>query len=189
MSPGGHLVTTAAACAASAMLTGSAELTAAIAIGGFFIDVDHAIDYVVFEKQRDLRPAAFLRYYLHGRLTRCVLALHSYELFAALGAIGWWTGSIALQGYLLGALMHLVLDIVFNGEFAPRSIGAFYSFGYRLAYRFDARVLLPSARRPVPERFWVAFFRGALPPPRDESRGRGPLVIDPSPASSPSEPA
>jgi hypothetical protein len=189
MSPGGHLATTVAACAASAALTGSAEITAAVAVGGFLIDVDHAVDYVLFERQRDLRPATFLRYYLDGRFKRVVLVLHSYELFAALGAVAWWTGSVALQGYLLGALMHLALDIVFNGEYAPRSIGAFYSFAYRLAYRFDARVLLPAARRPVPERFWAAFFRGPLALPRARSRReRGRLVIEPSTVPSPSDP-
>ena len=91
MSPGGHLVTTAAACAATAYATGSAPLTAAVAAGGFLIDVDHAVDYVVFDGQRDLRPGAFLRHYVEGRVRYAVLVLHSYELFAVLGAIAWWT--------------------------------------------------------------------------------------------------
>ena len=88
MSPGGHLVTTAAACVAAAALTESPMLTAAIAAGGFFIDVDHAIDYVLLEKQRDWTPGAFLRYYLSGKVQRAVLMLHSYELFALLGTKG-----------------------------------------------------------------------------------------------------
>src|SRR5262249_9616824 len=142
VSPGGHLVTTTAACAGTLALTGSAELTAAMFVGGFLIDVDHAIDYVLFEKQRDLRPDAFLRYYLDGRVKLAVLMLHSYELFTLIGFAAWWTGSALLWGYLMGALIHLALDITFNGEYRPRSISAFYSFGYRLAHRFRMAELL-----------------------------------------------
>jgi hypothetical protein len=158
VSPGGHLLTTITACAASAALSGSLPLTAGIALGGFLIDVDHAIDYVLVERQRDLRPGAFLRYYMEGRPRRTVLILHSYELFALLIALAWWTQALPLWGYLLGGLMHLGLDLRFNGEATPRSIGAFYSFAYRLAHRFDARALLGDIASPAPGTFWRAFF-------------------------------
>jgi hypothetical protein len=161
MSPGGHLVTTAAACAAAAALTESVPLTVGIALGGFLIDVDHAVDYVLFEKQRDLRPGAFLRYYIEGRVQRAVLALHSYELFGLLGLIAWMTDAVPLWGYLLGALMHLALDISFNGEYTPRSISAFYSFSYRLAHGFRMAALLGNVERLSPAGFWTAFFRGS----------------------------
>ena len=165
MSPGGHLVTTVAACAAVATRTGSLPLTAGVAAGGFLIDVDHAIDYVLFERQRDLRPGAFLRYYVSGRVKRLVLALHSYELFALLAlAAGWWS-SVPLWGYLLGGAMHLALDIRFNGQLTPKSIVAFYSFTYRLAHRFDGEALLGQMSLRVDDRFWGAFFKNATPEP------------------------
>jgi hypothetical protein len=166
MSPGGHLVTTAAACAMSAALTGSVELTAAIAAGGFLIDVDHAIDYVLFEKQRDLRPAVFLRYYLDGSVQRTVLVLHSYELFALLALLASWTHTLPLWGYLIGASLHLGLDVMFNGRYVPYSIVAFYSFGYRWAHGFRASALLGprSTKLSVPGEFWTAFFSGAILP-------------------------
>lgn len=165
MSPGGHLVTTVAACTAAAALTQSIPLTAAIFVGGFLIDVDHAVDYVLFENQRDLRPGAFLRYYLSGRVQRAVLLLHSYELFLLIGLAAWWTDSLVLQGYLMGALLHLALDLIFNGEYVPRSISAFYSFGYRLAHGFSMPALLGIREEcAVPANFWRAFFRGAEPP-------------------------
>jgi len=171
VSPGGHLLSTAAACVASAALTGSLPLTAGIAIGGFLIDVDHALDYVLVERQRDLRPAAFLRYYMERRPRRAVLVLHSYELFAILTALAWWLQPLPLWGYLLGGFMHLGLDIIFNGESVPRSISAFYSFTYRLAHRFDTRALLGDAVPAMPHTFWGAFFAefrflGAGPSPR-----------------------
>ena len=161
MSPGGHAATTIVASAATAFLSGSLPLATAVALGGFFIDVDHAVDYVLFNRQRDLRPAAFLRYNLEGRAERVVLALHSWELFALLAAIAWWTGWQLLWGYLGGAAMHLLLDIAFNGESLPTNIVAFYSFAYRAAHDFNGAALLGRGDRAVPVKFWSAFFKGA----------------------------
>ena len=166
MSPGGHLVTTLAACAVGAACTSSWPLVAGIAAGGFLIDVDHAIDYVAFDGQRDLRPGAFLHYYLDGRMRRTVLILHSWELFGLLAATAWITGWTWLIGWLVGGLMHMVLDLIFNGRLTPRSIVAFYSFAYRAAHRFDAAALLGTEERsPADFRFWHAFF-GASDTPR-----------------------
>jgi hypothetical protein len=160
MSPGGHAATTVVASAATVALSGSLSLATAVALGGFFIDIDHAIDYVLFNRQRDLRPAAFLRYYLEGRPERVVLALHSWELFALLTAIAWWTGWPALWGYLGGAALHLLLDIAFNGKWIPKNIIAFYSFAYRAAYGFKGAALHVHRERIVPVKFWSAFFKG-----------------------------
>lgn len=148
----------------TAAITGDVILTAAMAVGGFLIDVDHAVDYVVFERQRDMRPGAFLRYYLEGRTQRLVLALHSYELFALLALAAWWSGAVWLWGYLAGGLMHLALDLIFNGELTPRSIVPFYSFAYRLAHRFEAQALFGDLKTaPAPRAFWAAFFQGVTP--------------------------
>jgi hypothetical protein len=162
--------------------TGSWPLAAAVAAGGFLIDVDHAVDYVLFEGARDLRPGAFLRYYVEGRVRRTVLVLHSYELFALLGALAWLTASPWLGGYLVGALMHLALDITYNGRLTPHSIVAFYSFGYRLAHRFDARTLLGDTQlHPAPAHFWSAFFVGSrrrAARPRQDARPVPRIVLD-----------
>jgi len=161
MSPGGHAATTVVASAATAYLSGSLSLATAVALGGFVIDVDHAIDYVLFNRQRDLRPTAFLRYYLEGRAQLVVLALHSWELFALLAAIAWWMEWPLLWGYLGGAAMHLLLDIAFNGELLPKNIVAFYSFAYRAAHGFNGAALHGHRERIVPVKFWSAFFKGA----------------------------
>jgi hypothetical protein len=163
MSPGGHATTTVVASAATAFLFGSLPLATAVALGGFFIDVDHAVDYVLFNRQRDLRPAAFLRYYLEGRPECLVLALHSWELFALLPAIAWCAGWPLLWGYVGGAAMHLLLDIAFNGELLPTNIVAFYSFAYRAAHGFNGAALHGHRDRAVPVKFWSAFFKGASP--------------------------
>src|SRR5260370_15336830 len=127
MSPGRHLVTTAAACAAVYAGTGSVELVAGLAAGGFLIDVDHAVDYVLFERQRDLRPASFLRYYLGGRVERVVLVLHSSQLLVLLAALAWVTHGDWPSGVVFGLLLHLPLDIIFKGKFAAGGRVPFYS--------------------------------------------------------------
>lgn len=160
-------MTAVVAAAATGAVTGSPVLAGGVAVGGFLIDVDHAVDYVLFERQRDLSPGAFLRYYMEGRVRRTVLLLHSYEVLALLAAVAWWLGSAALTGYLLGAVLHLALDIRFNGELTPRSIVAFYSLAYRLRHRFDARALLGfESPRKLPAGFWATFFAELRPAAR-----------------------
>jgi hypothetical protein len=161
VSPGGHLVTTAVACAGAYAATGSLALTAGLAAGGFLIDVDHAVDYVLVEGQRDLRPGSFLRYYLGGRVRRAVLVLHSYELLALTAGLAWLTGAPWLWGWVLGVLLHLPLDIVFNGKIASGGLVSFYSFIVRARAGFRLDRFADRPLRPVTDRFWTAFFRGA----------------------------
>ena len=159
MSPGGHAATTVVASTAAALYGGSLPVAAGVAAGGFLIDLDHAVDYVLFNGQTDVRPSAFLRYYLEGWPHRVVLMLHSYELFALLIAVAWWTHWSVLWGYVIGGLMHLLLDMRFNGELLPNNVLAFYSFAYRAAHRFRGATLHGElARVPAPEGFWRAFF-------------------------------
>lgn len=172
MSPGGHLVTTAAACAAVYAGTGDAALTAGLAAGGFLIDVDHMVDYVLFERQRDLRPASFLRYYVGGKAQRVVLLLHSYELLVLLAALAWVTGVAWLWGWVFGMLLHLPLDIIFNGKFASGGLVHFYSFIVRARAGFRAARFTDRPLRPVADDgFWTAFFKGSQ------------LASEPSPAA------
>ena len=198
MSPGGHLVTTALACAAVQTVTGSPALTAGVAAGGFLIDLDHVLDYVAFERQRDLRPAAFLRYYLAGRTRTVVLLLHSYEVLLALALLAWGGNLEWLWGYVLGAAaLHLPLDIVFNGKVAGRSMVGFYSFVYRWRAGFRTDRLLALGRlAPPPARFWSAFFIGAKRQtpaaprfhPRSARDGTFELLASPSAAARPTLP-
>jgi hypothetical protein len=165
ISPGGHLVTTALACAAVYAGTESVALTAGLAAGGFLIDVDHMVDYVLFERQRDLRPGSFLRYYLSGKVQRVVLVLHSYELLVLLAAVAWLTSVEWLWGWVFGMLLHLPLDIVFNGKFASGGLVPFYSFIVRARAGFRADRFVDRHPRPVAaEDFWAPFFRGAQLP-------------------------
>jgi hypothetical protein len=188
VSPGGHLVTTAVACAAVQMSTGSVALTAGVAAGGFLIDLDHVLDYVLFERQRDLRPAAFLRYYLAGNPRLVVLLLHSYELLAALALAAWWTNLEGLWGYVLGAAaLHLPLDIVFNGKVTGRNMVPFYSSVYRTRAGFRTSRLLDAGRIGAPDpRFWSAFFVGSVVSSRSARASSIASLASPSAAARPS---
>jgi hypothetical protein len=132
------------------------------------------VDYVLFEGQRDLRPGSFLRYYLDGKARRVVLVLHSYELLVLLAALAWVTNVAWLWGWVLGMLLHLPLDVVFNGKFASGGLLHFYSFIVRARAGFRADAFTDRARRSVaPEGFWGAFFKGgqlADNAPSDRSR-------------------
>lgn len=158
MSPGGHLVTTALTGAGVYALTGSAPLVAGVVAGGFLIDVDHVLDYVVVEGQRDLRPSAFLRYYSEQRMRRVALVLHSYELYALLVALAWVTNWVPLWGYVLGVSLHLPLDIFFNGRMLSRNLVPFYSLAYRWRLGFRAGPLLGLAIQRSAGSFWRSFF-------------------------------
>ena len=173
MSPGGHLVTTGALCGAVYALTGSTALTVGAALGGFLIDVDHVLDYVLFESRRELSPVAFLRHYTEQRHRLAVLLLHSYELLILLALAAWLTGAEWLWGYVLGMGLHLPLDIVFNGKLLSRNLVPFYSFAVRWHAGLRAAPLLGRTEpRPGPAGFWRSFF-AELFPPATAPRGTG----------------
>ena len=143
MRPGGHLATAAALGGASYVLTGSAELAAGCVAGGFLIDGDHYFDYVTFEGQwRHPAPTTFLRYYFTHRYQWAVLPLHSWELLGILALLALAWPRPAVLGYLAGALLHIVLDILVNGEHMLRHPIFFYSFAYRASQRFSAARLM-----------------------------------------------
>jgi hypothetical protein len=161
MMPGGHLATALALSGVAYASTGSAEAAAGCFAGGFLIDVDHYFDYLVFEKQwRRPGPASFLRYYFTYRPKRLVLPLHSAEFMTLLLLVILGNPQPLLAGYWVGALMHLIFDILINGEHALKRAGLFYLFSYRAAHRFAADKLMagPAAaaagRAPIRE-----FFR------------------------------
>ncbi|MFQ5897018.1 MAG: hypothetical protein ACE5JN_02050 [Candidatus Methylomirabilia bacterium] len=149
MNPGGHLATTLILSAVGYTATGSAELAAGCFAGGFLIDGDHYVDYLAVERQwRRPSPTAFLRYYFTRRHRKIVLLLHSVELMGMLALLTLAWPRPGLLGYVAGALLHIVLDILVNGEYVLRRPVLFYSFAYRASRRFAAAHL--EVRRAVP---------------------------------------
>lgn len=144
--PGGHLATAAALGVAGYAMSGSVELASGCFAGGFLIDVDHYLDYLLFEKQwRRPGPSSFLSYYFTEKVTCLVLPLHSYELMAILSVVAvLWRWQL-LIGYLLGATMHLAFDIAINGDYVLQRRFLFYLFCYRASLGFVAHRLLDDA--------------------------------------------
>src|SRR5262245_12764602 len=143
MMPGGHLVTSLGLSALAYAATGSREAAAGCFAGGFLIDVDHYLDYIVFERQwRRPGPLHFLRYYFTFRPRKLVLPLHSGELMTVLVFVMLFHPWPLLIGYWAGALMHLTFDVLVNGDYALKRPVLFYIFAYRAALRFSADELL-----------------------------------------------
>lgn len=141
--PGGHFVTSVALSAIAYGQTRSAPLAVGCFLGGFLIDADHYFDYIFVERQwRKPWPPAFLRYYFENRFSRIVLPLHSWELLAVLLVFCILTGTPLLIGYLTGALMHLLFDVVINGEHVLINPVRFYSLAFRIRHRFAAEKLI-----------------------------------------------
>jgi hypothetical protein len=143
MMPGGHLATSLALGGVAYASTGSVEAAIGCFAGGFLIDVDHYGDYLIFEKQwRRPGPVSFLRYYFAGCPRKLVLPLHSAELMTVLFLVILAHPWPLLVGYWFGALMHLIFDILVNGEHVLRRAVLFYVFTYRAWCRFAAEKLL-----------------------------------------------
>jgi hypothetical protein len=147
--PGGHLATSLALSGVAYASSGSIEAAMGCFVGGFLIDSDHYLDYLVFEKQwRQPGPVSFLRYYFTYSPKKLVLPLHSVEFMTVLLLVILAYPWPLLVGYWVGALMHLIFDIIVNGDYAIRRAGLFYFFTYRAAHRFAAEELL--VVRPLP---------------------------------------
>jgi hypothetical protein len=177
MMPGGHLATSLALSGIAYVSTGSAEVAAGCFAGGFLIDVDHYFDYLVFEKQwRRPDPVSFLRYYFANSPQNLVLPLHSAELMSVLFVIVLVHKWPLLIGYWVGALMHLIFDILVNGEHALKRPGLFYVFAYRAFHQFAAEKLMESDApaggiAPIREFFrWRAVDSGQNRPSPGPSR-------------------
>lgn len=158
MKPGGHLATAAALSGAGYAVTGSLELAAGCLAGGFLIDADHYLDYLIFEGQwRHPSPTDFLRYAFTYRYKKIVEPLHSFELVGLLALLALVWPRAALLGYIVGALLHITLDILVNGEHILRQPVLFYSFVYRACRGFSAarlfsRLVIPPGAGQAPLR-------------------------------------
>ncbi len=178
--PGGHLATALTLSATTYYATGSKEAAAGAFAGGFLIDVDHYLDYILFEKQwRRPGPVSFLRYYFTNRPRKLVLPLHSLELMTLLLGLIFIHPVPILVGYWSGAAMHLIFDVLVNGEVGLKRPFCFYILSYRVSHRFAAAELLndrvvpaEAGSRPVKD-----FFLRWLP------RKEEPEVLKSAPAS------
>lgn len=186
MMPGGHLATGIALGGVAYASTGSVEAAVGCIAGGFLIDVDHYFDYLVFEKQwRHPGPQAFLGYYFKHCPKRLVLPLHSIEFMAVLLFVIFRHPWPLLVGYWFGALMHLIFDVLVNGDYTLRRAGLFYFFTYRAAHNFAAETLLDiegpavAVRSPIRDFFTWKPIEANRRNSEDLDRGETGVVVEP----------
>ena len=101
----------------------------------FLIDIDHFFDYFFnhgFGKL-DLRLSHFFKVCNCTEFTKLFLFLHSYELAVILSIMYFYYKNLYLGAFLIGFLLHLILDTAFN-----RVSKCGYFFVYRWKMRFNA---------------------------------------------------
>jgi hypothetical protein len=184
MMPGGHLATSLALGAVAYASSGSLEAAAGCIAGGFLIDVDHYLDYLVFEKRwRRPSPLSFLRYYFSYSPKKLVLPLHSAEFMTILLLVILFHPWPLLVGYWIGALMHLIFDVLVNGDNALKRPLLFYIFAYRAYFRFSAPELMDvkvgsaAGSRPVLEFFRWKPVADPAADPAPELQGQPPALV------------
>jgi len=110
-------------------------------IGGFFIDVDHILEYFFA-----FGPHFNVTYFIQGRQfllsNRMILIFHAWEYAPILLLAAWLVRrrqslSVFILTLTFGAMVHLVTDCVLN-NYPPRN----YSILYRASQGFSASRLL-----------------------------------------------
>ncbi len=117
-------------------LTGSLPAGCMFALGGFFIDLDHVLEYVFLGHPLRINRE-FFQYWYDFNAPTVWLWFHAWEWvvlvlgLAALGVAPHWLGGLGL-----GMLEHLLLDQIGN-PLRPRA----YWLLYRWRVRFDSRAI------------------------------------------------
>lgn len=111
-------------------------------LGGFLIDVDHAIEYLLVFGRFSM--FGFLRGWEFLWSGKNILIFHAWEyvpifLIFAFLLRRYKKISLSLLVFTIAALAHLVSDCFING-FTPE----FYSISYRAAHNFSAQEILPA---------------------------------------------
>lgn len=103
-------------------------------VGGFFVDADHLIDYLIYEKFRRFDIRNFFTGEYFDRSGKVYVFTHGFEFAIILIILGGIYPQLGWVFYSLGFanLLHLVYDTVYN-----RPIWPTYFFLFRLAKNFD----------------------------------------------------
>ena len=135
MKPEYHLFISLLLGSAFFIYTGSIAAGLACFLAGFFIDLDHFIDFWIYKKRITYTKEFFQHY--HRRLGKLYVVLHSYELVIGLLVIVLvFNLGVVGVGVVLGMGFHLVLDFLTN-DVHPLA----YFLSYRMAKGFDVRQL------------------------------------------------
>jgi hypothetical protein len=153
--PTHHLAASAVFSVATFAVTHSVALTAVNFTAGVFIDVDHVPEYLLrfgFKKN----PLHFLEQELHMTSKKTVLFLHGFDILTLIFGLMCWAGAWAWAwAFYIGAVQHLILDVIYNPIKTPWS----FFLSYRIFHKFDTDKIY---HREVTKSFWrkkrKAFF-------------------------------
>lgn len=121
--------------AAVYLISGNLFYTVLVFIGGVFIDIDHFIDYFLyFKKLFNLKEFFGCRHLKSGRV---YLILHSWEIIFIILIISSIINNAPLLIIALSMSAHVITDTFW------RKNKLFYFLSYRIAKKFNAKVLLP----------------------------------------------
>lgn len=104
-------------------------------IGEFFLDSDHAIDYIIAFGAR-FNPGFFFSGYMFEKLHKTYVLFHAWEWVVVLAVITYFVKNMVWRYFLvaltIGLFLHLFYDVFYN-HFTFQG----YSLIYRLLYGFN----------------------------------------------------
>lgn len=102
---------------------------------GFFVDIDHLIDYLSFKKT-NFDFSEFISGRHFDKSQKALLLFHSYEIVIILLIFYFVLSETLFLTLALALLAHLLFDILHN-----RTSLAAYSFVYRASKKFNSNAL------------------------------------------------
>ena len=119
-------------------------VTVSFIVSGILIDLDHFVDYFMNEGRIRLDIKDFFYKCDNVMLKKFYVPLHSYELFAVLSVIWYFTHSGVMLGLVAGSMVHLIVDAFYNGSH-PLT----YLFLFRMSRNYDTLTLVKARPKPV----------------------------------------
>jgi hypothetical protein len=131
--PHHHLSASLLFSAATYAVTSSPLLTAANFLTGVFVDIDHIPEYLI-KSGFKLSPSEFYAAEMHLTGKKSVLLLHGFDVVTLGFGLLFFSGSHALAwAVYLGAMQHLLLDLLYNPVRMPWT----FFLAYRIFHGFD----------------------------------------------------
>ncbi|OGX28477.1 MAG: hypothetical protein A2879_05550 [Omnitrophica WOR_2 bacterium RIFCSPHIGHO2_01_FULL_49_10] len=129
-----HILASTTVGGISYYIFGSWQISVTVFLSGIFIDLDHILDYFLYEKKIKLDIKDFFYKCEALILNKVYLLLHSYELIIILAILAYFTNDYIVLGLLVGFGTHIMLDLVAN---KVHFLG--YSFIFRLINKFNSK--------------------------------------------------
>ena len=129
-----HILASTTVGGISYYIFGSWQISVTVFLSGIFIDLDHILDYFLYEKKIKLDIKDFFYKCEALILNKVYLLLHSYELIIILAILAYFTNDYIVLGLLVGFGTHIMLDLAAN---KVHFLG--YSFIFRLINKFNSK--------------------------------------------------